>query len=310
MRGRSVAFSLGLALAPAAHPCAAHLRPLSLRCTAVVPVDPDDDSSDSDDEGDEGEEGDDLSDDSDSEQAARAAAAHPATVKAAAKQAAKEAVAALCAERAKGADEAWEAMDPDERTAYIAEFFAEEGVIYAAVAKILENTRSVYLNPFLKETVRTECKDMVPSGDDLEAARRTYEASKKAFDDDAGAAGWPRMCPLLGTKDEFLPGFEDPSPLHGFTKTVLKIAAAGHIPHEDISPKLIGFVAYTADQVASIKKRKRGNASGQEVSASPCAAPLCHSLLLSAFFHALLPSLPTPGRRRPRGLHALDDGHQ
>ena len=44
--------------------------------------------------------------------------------------------------------------------------------IYAAVAKILENTRSVYLNPFLKETVRTECKDMVPSGDDLEAARR------------------------------------------------------------------------------------------------------------------------------------------
>ena len=223
----------------------------------VVPID--DDGSDEDEEAEEdGPVQDDIvsddDDDSDQEQPARRAARRgpsSAEARAAAKQAAQSAIEDLIKERDVRSDDAWEMMEGSAQQAYIDEFLSE------AVLALLDKARTNHLNPFLKATLRTEAKEMIPVTEgDLAADSRVCAASKAAFEGDKGDQ-WPHMC--------FLPGFDDVSPTHGFTKCVIAVAGKGGIERRSITHNLIGFVAYSMDMVASVDKRLRGSAARTEV---------------------------------------------
>ena len=136
---------------------------------------------------------------------------------------------------------------------------------------LVQKARAVVLNPYLKGSLYDVAAELVPFSQDLEADRTAYEASKKAFDaSKQDMKTFERMCELYGTKQGrqepcFLPGFDEDAPTHGFTKWVLKVAKDAEIEKPKIKANLIAFLAYTADKVATIAKRKRGWASGGEV---------------------------------------------
>ena len=245
---------------------------------------------DEDEDGQEGQDDDDDDedddDDDDDDGLGRTAAdgAHPdgpAGAKAAAKAAAKATNDELKAERYERAVEAFDAMEEEDQEAYMEAFFIVGEPIEEAIKGLVSKARSTNLNPFLKNCLRQEAPELVPFTRDAEADRMAYEASKKPFDaslqSNTQLKSFERMCPLFGVDGHFMPGFEDENPTHGFTKFVLKVAEVMQIEHEKITPNLIGFLAYTADKVATIVPRKKGWKSGEQVRASHRAPSLLAS---------------------------------
>ena len=101
------------------------------------------------------------------------------------------------------------------------------------------------------------------------------------------------MSPLLG---DFLPGFDEGEPTHGYIRSVLKMAARGGIAKNEISFLMIGFGACTAGLVATVGPRARGATAGVQVGASPprAASPRAASPLPLS---ALLTRSPLPASR-------------
>ena len=137
---------------------------------------------------------------------------------------------------------------------------------------MIQKSRSTCLNPMLKDLLREAAPQMVPVTDDVGADGITYVASKKEITDGEPTGKWPRVCSLLFKQGSgegeakgplFYSDEGDAIDRHPFVTFVTDVAEAASIETDEITSYLVAFLAFIADQIASVGLRKRGKGHGE-----------------------------------------------